>query len=131
MVDMKKILLGFMTLLMLTPVLACGMAFCPTMASAAEDQPCHESGDMGESSAPMLAIDCMGVDLFQADVSNDLQLNLSVDSVGYAWADLITEHNFQSNNINSIRGPPDRPPNAEPSIILTTQPKSMRKKKKP
>ncbi len=121
MMDMRKILLGFMALLMLTPVLACGMAFCPTMASAAEDQPCHESGDMDKSSAPMLVIDCMGVDLFQQDISSDIQPDLSADNIDYALADLTTEHYFQSNNINNIRGPPDRPSNTKPSIILTTQ----------
>lgn len=118
--DMRKVLLGFMTFLMLTPVLMCGMAFCPTMANAAEQQPCHQTDD---SDGPMLIVDCMGVDLFQQDVSNDIQPDLSVDSIDYAWADLVTDYNFQPDNINGIRGPPDsgERTTAEPSLILTTQ----------
>ncbi|GJL85420.1 MAG: hypothetical protein DHS20C02_11950 [Micavibrio sp.] len=118
--DMRKVLLGFMTLLMLTPVLACGMAFCPTMANAAEQQPCHETDG---NDGPMLVVDCMGVDLFQQDVSNDIQPDLSVDNVDYAWADLVADYNFQPDNINGIRGPPDQAlrPQPQPSIILTTQ----------
>ncbi len=118
--DMKKMLLGFMTLLMLTPVLMCGMVFCPTMANAAEQQPCHQTGD---SNGLMLVVDCMGVDLFQQDVSNNIQPDLSVDSVDYAWADLVDNYSFQPDNINGIRGPPDRTvePQNQLSIILTTQ----------
>jgi len=117
---MKKVLLGFMTLLMLTPVLMCGMAFCSTMASAAEQQPCHQTDDSG---GPMLVVDCMGVDIFQRDVNNDIQPDLSVDSIDYAWADLVADYNFRSDNLNSIRGPPDKIKRlqGQPSIILTTQ----------
>ncbi len=107
-------------LLMLTPILMCGMAFCPTMANAAEQQPCHQTAD---SDGPMLVVDCMGVDLFQQNVSNDIQPDLSVDSVDYAWADLVANYNFLASNINGIRGPPDRAErtNTNSSIILTTQ----------
>ncbi len=118
--DMRQTLLGFMTLLMLTPVLMCGMAFCPTMANAAEQQPCHQTDG---NDGLMLVIDCMGVDLFQADVSNDIQPDLSVDSVDYASADLVADYNFLPSNINGIRGPPNKAerPNTNLSLILTTQ----------
>ncbi|MEZ5814235.1 MAG: hypothetical protein R3E13_05870 [Alphaproteobacteria bacterium] len=118
--DMRKALLGFMTFLMLTPVLACGMASCPTMANAAEQEPCHQTDD---NDGLMLTIDCMGVDLFQQNVSNDIQPDLSVDSIDYAWVDLIADDSFTPDNINGIRGPPDwaQRPQSEPSIILTTQ----------
>ncbi len=118
---MRKTLLGFMALLMLTPVLMCAMAFCPMQAAQAADaQPCHEADG---HDGLMLAMDCMGVDLFQADVSNDIQPDLSLDSIDYAWVDLVAYYNFLPSNINGIRGPPDRAerPNTDPSLILTTQ----------
>lgn len=117
---MRKTLLGFMMLLMLTPILVCAMAFCPMQAQAAEGEPCHQSDD---NQGLMLSLDCMGVDLFQQDISNDIQPDQSVDSVVFAWADLVAEYNFQPDNINSIRGPPDRTidPQSQPSLILTTQ----------
>lgn len=118
---MRKAFLGFMTLLMFTPVLVCAMAFCPMQAAqAAEMEPCHQSDD---NQGLMLSLDCMGVDLFQQDVSNDIQPDLSVDSIYYAWVDLVAEYSFQPNNINGIRGPPDRTidPQNQPSLILTTQ----------
>ena len=105
---------------MLTPVLMCGMAFCPTMANAEEQQPCHETNN---SDGLMFALDCMGVDLFQQDISNDIQPNLSLDSMDYAWAELAVDHNFQPSNVNGIRGPPDweQRPQFELSLVLTTQ----------
>lgn len=117
---MRKSLLGFMTLLMLTPILACGMAFCPTMANAAEQEPCHQTDD---NDGVMLVVDCMGVDLFQQDASNDIQPDQSVDNIDYVWADLVADYSFKPDNINGIRGPPDRviDPQSQPSLILTTQ----------
>ena len=118
--NMRRILLGFMTFLMLTPVLACGMAFCPSMANAAEQEPCHQADG---SDGPMLAVDCMVVDFFQQDVSYDIQPDFFVDSVDYAWADIVADNSVQLGNVNSIRGPPDRvnQPQGQPHIILTTQ----------
>lgn len=118
---MRKTFLGILTLLMLTPALTCAMAFCPMQtAQAAGGQPCHEADD---DAGLMLALDCMGVDLFQADVSNDVQPDLSVVSLDYVWADLVVAYNFQPNSINGIRGPPDRSvvPQSQLSLILTTQ----------
>ncbi|HOO82254.1 MAG TPA: hypothetical protein PK513_07105 [Alphaproteobacteria bacterium] len=123
---MRQFLVGFLTLVMLTPSLVCGMADCP-MPMQAEKKPCHQSGDMDDDmqgkDGPMLAADCMGVDFFQVDVSNDIQPDLSVDSVDYAWIDLVTDYNFQTDNINGIRGPPGRmlDPRSQPSLILITQ----------
>lgn len=119
---MKKTLLGFLTLLMLTPALTCAMAFCPMQAAQAADMPtCHDA--VGSGGYLMLALDCMGVDLFQTDVSYDVQPDLSLDSADYAWADLASGYNFKPDNIHGIRGPPDRldQPNTAASIILTTQ----------
>ena len=87
---MRRILLGFMTLLMLTPVLTCVMAFCPLeSAQAAEPKPCHQSEETkknGQKSGPMFALDCMGVDLFQPDIQADIaQPDLSVDHIDFVW----------------------------------------------
>ena len=121
---MRKILLGFMTLLMLTPVMTCAMAFCPMQsAHAGEQKPCHQSKD-SKKDGPMLALDCMGVDLFQQDVQADVpQPDQSVDTIHFVWADLTANYSFQPADAHGIRGPPDgagRTPN-EPSLILTTQ----------
>ncbi len=118
---MRKYLLGVLTVLMLTPALTCAMAFCPMQtAQAAGEQPCHEAND-GDSL--MLALDCMGVDLFQQDANNNIQPDLSMDSVDFVWTDLVTDYTFLASNVNAIRGPPDRAdlPNTAPSLILTTQ----------
>ena len=125
---MRKFLLGFMAFLMLTPVLACGMAFCPMTAAAqvAMEEPCHDMGNMEEktSKPPMLALDCMGVNLFQQDAQADVpQPQASVDIIHFAWADLTADYNFQPTAVHFIRGPPfdTERPQSQPSIILTTQ----------
>lgn len=121
---MRNFLLGFMTLLMLMPSLACAMTYCPMQSAQAEEQkPCHQSED-GKKDGPMLTLDCLGVDLFQQDAQADVpQPQSSVDIINFAWADLAADYNFLPVNIHGIRGPPDwaeRTPN-QPSIILTTQ----------
>lgn len=119
---MRNFLLGFLTLIMLTPSLACAMTYCP-MPVKSEQKPCHQSED-SKRDGPMLTLDCMGVDLFQQDAQADVpQPHSSVDIIHFAWADLAANYNFQPVNIACIRGPPDwaeRTPN-QPSIILTTQ----------
>ena len=121
---MRKILLGFMTLLMLTPVMTCAMAFCPMQsAHAGEQKPCHQSKD-SKKDGPMLALDCMGVNLFQQDAQADVpQPQASVDIIHFAWADLTADYNFQPTTVHFIRGPPfnTERPQSQPSIILTTQ----------
>lgn len=119
--NMRKTLLGFMTLLMLTPVLVCAMSFCPMQsAQAAQGEPCHQTGD---NKGIMLSLDCMGVDLFQNDTANDIQPDLNIDSVDYTYADLTAGWSTVPDNIHGIRGPPERTsePYARPSLILTTQ----------
>lgn len=121
--NMKKVLLGFMTLLMLTPVLVCTMTFCPMQsAQAAEPKPCHEAEEKGSKSL-MLVLDCMGVDLFQQDTSLDFQPEIIITDVNHTWFDLTADHSLLLEKVNSIRGPPDKytEPRGQPSIILTTQ----------
>lgn len=121
---MRKILLGLMTFLMLTPILACAMAFCPMKsAQAAQKKPCHQSED-SKKDGPMLVFDCMGVDLFQQDVKVDVpQPDSFVDTIHFAWADLVVDYNFQPADAHNIRGPPfdTERPQSHASIILTTQ----------
>ena len=123
--DMRKILLGFMTVLMLTPVLACAMTFCPMQsAQAAEPEPCHETGDKDTGAElPMLALDCMGIDLFSQDMSVDYALDQQADAPDFTWANLTTEYDFNEGHDNAIRGPPDwlHITQTRPSLILTTQ----------
>lgn len=126
---MRKILLGFMTFLMLTPVLTCVMAFCPMQsAQAAEPKPCHQSEEAqkdGQKSGPMFALDCMGVDLFQSDVQADVvQPDLSVDHIDFAWADLTPNYDSLLVSGHFIRGPPfDTSPSHlnNHDLYLTTQ----------
>lgn len=126
---MRRIMLGFMTLLMLTPVLTCVMAFCPMQsAQAAEPIPCHQSEEAqkdGQKSGPMFALDCMGVDLFQSGIPADLvQPDLSVDHIDFVWADITPHYDFLSASGHFIRGPPfdDSPPHLNNhDLYLTTQ----------
>ncbi|MCB9982721.1 MAG: hypothetical protein H6861_03465 [Rhodospirillales bacterium] len=109
---------------MLTPILTCAMPFCPMKgAQAAEAKPCHQSKD-SKKSGPMMALDCMGVDLFQPSLQADVpQPDTSVDVIHFVWADLTADYGFQPVDIHGIRGPPDwagRTP-GQPSLILTTQ----------
>ena len=126
---MRRIILGFMTLLMLTPVLTCVMAFCPIeSAQAAEPKPCHQSDEAqkdGQKGGPMFALDCMGVDLFQPGVQADIvQPDLSIDHIDFAWADITPNYDFLLTSGHFIRGPPfgDSPPHLNSTdLYLTTQ----------
>lgn len=124
---MRKTLLGFMTLLMLTPVLACAMTFCPMQsAQAAEPMPCHESKGQSENKSPelpMLVLDCMGIDLFAQGTSVDYQPDQQLNTIDFTWADLSTKYDFSQSTSNTIRGPPNwlQISQTQPSIILTTQ----------
>ena len=126
---MRRIMLGFMTLLMLTPVLTCVMAFCPMeSAQAAEPKPCHQSEEAqkdGQQSGPMFALDCMGIDLFQTDAQADIvQPDLSIDHIDFVWADITANYDFLLTSGHFIRGPPfdTSPPHFNNhDLYLTTQ----------
>lgn len=123
---MKKAFIGFMTLLMLTPSLACAMTFCPMKSGTAEQSmsemsmPCHQTAT---DDGVMLILDCMGVDLFQQDACSSFSNEQSIESLDYAWLELASEYGFQPSNTQSIRGPPNTfsVPHETRSIILTTQ----------
>ena len=122
MVGMKTYVLGLLMLIMLTPSLACAMTVCPMQKAQAADMPCHQSADE-ETKAPMMLKDCMGIDLFQQNVSHDFQPDQSIEKIDYVWADFLNNNDFVLNSTNDIRGPPEwlQVPRLHPSIILTTQ----------
>lgn len=129
---MRKILLGFMLLLMLTPSLACAMPVCFDKAEAAKaNQPCagHASEHHGDKSEPKgkkagLMADCMGVDFQKADTASLEKPDLKSDSVVYAlMADVVIKP-MAHTDAGTIRGPPPDWPalsQTQPSILLTTQ----------
>lgn len=139
---MRRIILGFMTFLMLTPVLTCVMAFCPLQsAQAADVKPCHQQRDAAtpdqqtpdmqnnmKQSGPMFALDCMGVDLFQPDMHTDFVTQpdqSSVDYIDMTWVDLTSGYDFRLAARYSSRGPPfdlAGPPHLQQhDLYLTTQ----------
>lgn len=129
---MKRLLLGFLVLLMLTPSLACAMPVCFDKAEAAKtEQPCagHTSEHHGDKSEPKgkkagLMADCMGVDFQKADTASFEKPDLKSDSVVYALvADVVIAQTLHT-DVGTIRGPPPDWPalsQIQPSILLTTQ----------
>lgn len=130
---MRKILLGLLMLVMLTPALACGAAMiCVKQAQAsqpAEEAPCHgqkqqDSGDNVQT-ALMLFKDCTGVDLAKSDSGPatvkkpELQKSFGV----MAWIDFAADTGFDLSATYQIRGPPPDFSGiaTSPPILLTTR----------
>ena len=121
---MKFFVSTLMIFAIFTLSLACSMAFCPMQsAQASEPVPCHEKSADTEDGGIMLVSDCMGVDFFFNDTSQDIQIDQSVDTLDFAWADLSVSYSFEPQNINGIRGPPPQDVATSPSrpLYLTTQ----------
>ncbi|MDY0029170.1 MAG: hypothetical protein RBR86_04410 [Pseudobdellovibrionaceae bacterium] len=136
---MQRLLLGFMALLMLTPVLTCAMPFCPVKAtqaaavSASIDEsnlpPCHRQALKKGLETPtkegvMLALDCMGIDLFNSGVTTDMPYpDIAADMIHYIWVDVAAGYGVMPESVRTIRGPPDDMVRVEyaPPLILTTQ----------
>jgi hypothetical protein len=128
---MKKLLLGFMLLLVVTPSLACAMPVCSNKAGATQSgHPCadHASDHHGDESqsngkkAGLLA-DCMGVDFQKATATNIDKPDLKTDFIVYALIDEVLTDQFLYNDKIHIRGPPPDWPDhsqTQPSILLTT-----------
>ncbi|MCB1563685.1 MAG: hypothetical protein KDJ75_08940 [Alphaproteobacteria bacterium] len=118
---MRNFLVGFLTLIMFTPSLVCTMDYCP-MPVKSEQKPCHQTSG-SQKDGPMLALDCMGVNLFQQEVQIDVpQPDRSVNIIHFAWADIAADYSFQPTKIHDIRGPPDETgqiPDAPPLILIT------------
>lgn len=130
---MRKFLLSFLILLMLTPSLACAMPTCDPKAqeSAAATLPCaehhpgHQTEGKKESGKVNLLIDCMGVDMQKADTTASLdKFDLKKDLVVYALVAVASVSQLVSADVGTIRGPPPDWPTlsrTQPSILLTTQ----------
>ncbi len=121
---MKFFVSTLMIFAIFTLSLACSMAFCPMQsAQASEPVPCHEKSADTEDGGIMLVSDCMGVDFFFNDTSQDIQIDQSVDTLDFARADLSVSYSFEPQNINGIRGPPPQDVATSPSrpLYLTTQ----------
>ncbi len=132
---MRKYLLGFLMLLMLTPGLACGPFMGMSKAQAAQPmqgmEDCPGMDKMGgtqnipSDDNPIFFKDCLHIDLQNADHHADLK---NPDNGGktfiIAWIDTAPVVTFDPAGYHAIRGPPPDWPDlsqTQPSILLTTQ----------
>ncbi|MGM0421498.1 MAG: hypothetical protein ACQEQL_00210 [Pseudomonadota bacterium] len=116
-------MLTFLTLIMLTPSLACAMAYDMSLPAAQETQePCHKSAEKKTDEGPVLIVDCLGVDLFQQQADEDVGPDLSFDIIDFDGY-VSNADSLNTGHSNSIRGPPVQLSAAyhPPSVILTTQ----------
>ncbi|PJB72796.1 MAG: hypothetical protein CO093_02130 [Alphaproteobacteria bacterium CG_4_9_14_3_um_filter_47_13] len=127
---MRNIVLGFLTILMLMPSLACAMPSCVSgaKAEASTNQPCadHHPGHEGskkETGKVNLLLDCMGVDMQKADTASIDKPNLKTDFVVYALVTEIVADQLAHTDAGTIRGPPSTANAMSPSrpLYLTTQ----------
>lgn len=129
---MRKFLLSFLMLIMLTPSLACAMPICADpVEAAATEQPCAGHTSHGESKKEdqsgkvMLLKDCMGLELQVADSAASIQKPDLVKAIPFILAaDIQTVPFWTVSDNTGIRGPPpDWPGHSQtrPSILLTTQ----------
>jgi hypothetical protein len=128
---MKKFLLGFLMLMMLTPSLACAMPMCADETQAAKaEQPCadHVSHHGDKESIPKnkagLMADCMGVDFQTADTTSLEKSDIKTSPIFFAVVDETTFQFLGYTDTGTIRGPPPdwpAPSRTHPPILLTTQ----------
>jgi len=100
------------------------MAFCPMpSAQASEPAPCHLQADQTEDGGVMLMSDCLDIDFFPSNASDDFQPDQQVDTIDLAWADISAIRSFEPQDINGIRGPPVESVTRCPSqpLYFTTQ----------
>jgi hypothetical protein len=124
---MKKVLLSFLMILMLTPGLACAMPSCVhhEEVQASSDKPCHDEAEQSEKHhGPITNADCAKTDL--QNVAD--QVVKKSDLPGTVFIPAVTEtaapQQPQLANNSKIRGPPpDWPGLSEtsPPVLLTTQ----------
>ena len=122
---MKRITLAFLTLLMLTPTLACGVIMSTQQAQAASEAPCHGKQETDQQNPLMTFKDCTNVDLQAADYNTTVKKpDVQIDKVFFAWANIAPKHSFTLVDIYQIRGPPfgASPPHFNNhDLYLTTQ----------
>lgn len=116
--------------LMLMPSLACAMPLCAGGKQAETmHQPCanHQTGHhkgKKETGKINLLVNCMGVDMQQADMTRISKPDLKTDFVVYVPVTDIVSHQIAHTGAGSIRAPPPDWPDlyeTQPSLILTTQ----------
>ncbi len=128
---MRNLVLGLLTLLMLTPSLACAMPTCADDKQQVEtkNQPCadrhSEHGKNNKDSSTVnFVVDCMGVDMQLADTASLDKPDFTTDVVIYAFAADVVNNQLIQTEAGTIRGPPPdllSRYETQPSIILTTQ----------
>lgn len=106
-------MLTFLALIMLTPSLACAMAYCPMQGPENTEESvspnCHEAdSEVTAPGLPMLSLDCMGVDLFedqqawsQVPQPSDDLTSLPLFSMAF-----LDGHDVTLAEISLARGPP-------------------------
>lgn len=128
---MRKFLIAFLMLVMLTPSLVCAMPICTDEALAAKagvpcaDQAGHH-GDKKEDKSSKLTLmsDCAGVDMQKADTVSFEKRDLKSDLFPFVLVDDLSLDNVAHTDAGNIRGPPPDWPalsQTQPSILLTTQ----------
>jgi hypothetical protein len=122
--NMKRFLLGFLMITMLTPMLVCGTGAGVKHAKAAA--PCHNEhpgkSKARNSNGVMFMLDCMQVDLFGADGVSIQKPDQSFEYVSYHPARLATAYQFLAIRQKARAPPPGYLPTVDssPSIIITT-----------
>ena len=117
---MRRFLMAFMVLIILTPSLVCAMPYCDktddqksmvSMSSMTHEQPCA-SHDMSKDAKSdiekgMLVVDCMSLD-FQAVENAVFEYpNLEIQKLSYALYTTSSVILNAGTNAVSIRAPPD------------------------
>jgi hypothetical protein len=132
---MRKFLLAFLMLLMVTPGLACGPFLGAAKAQAAQvsmpgmpdckgmgmDSGQKKAGDSGDH---VFFKDCAKVDLSGVDHASLKAPDLGGKVFFIAWAATTPDDSVPPPQANAIRGPPPDWPGlseTQPSILLTTQ----------
>jgi hypothetical protein len=131
---MRKILLSFLMLIMLTPSLACAMPVCaePSKGVAAVKMPCGDhmnmehQGDKKDKkySSGMLMKDCLGLELQASDKGPLVQKpDLSKDAASPMVIAVSPTIVWTPRETSGTRDPPDRPAlsKTQISVLLTTQ----------
>lgn len=132
---MKRALVAVLVLAILTPSLACMMAFCPVQsagtavevktASSDMPKPCHAApAQRTVPTGPMVVLDCMGVDLFAGGEVQALKAPLLIAVVLPYFPDqtLVSDISAFLPVSRPIRGPPpDLQRSAADLFVRTTR----------
>ena len=131
---MRKFLLSFLMLVMLTPGLACGLILGAGKAQAAQPSmpgmsDCKGMGVDSQKKAsdngePVFFKDCAKVSLSGVDHASLKAPDLGSKIFFIAWAATTLDYSFKPAAYHTIRDPPPGWPGlseTQPSILLTTQ----------